>query len=567
MNEHRGCTRRRGGRAHELPIHERRPRGSVPGSGPRSLADRGCLRAAVLAALTSLVARGALANPQDGRIVAGSAAIGESGKRLDVVQTSERAIIDWRSFDIARGEGTHFAQPSTDSVTLNRVTGGDLSRIDGTLSANGRLFLVNPNGALFGDGAQVTVGGLVATTADLRNDAFMAGRYDFTDPSGRAGAAIVNEGVITVGDGGSVVLAAPVVRNAGVITARLGQIQLAGTNTFTLDFDGDGWLSFAVGEEVTHVASATEALVDNSGTLQADGGIVSLTANAAEAVIDRVISMEGVVQARTVGIEDGTIVLSGGEHGIVNVSGTLDAVGAGAKEHGGHIAVLGDKVGLFDGARLNANGLAGGGEVLVGGNFQGNGPEQNASRTYVGADARIDANASVSGDGGRVIVWADEGTQYYGEINARGGIAGGDGGFVEVSGKARLDFQGMVDASADSRDGGHLLLDPDSITVCDNEDACDPGIPIDPTDPVLDFGGLDNSEVGRPRLLHHRRNRRGVGREYRSAGCIQHRRGRRSRAPTGAGTVPHDGGWHDRDLRSYYDARCRCHPDVDRTND
>ena len=129
------------------------------------------------------------------------------------------------------------------------------------------------------------------------------------------------------------------------------------------------------------------------------------------------------------------------------MSGTLDASGLEAGQVGGTVKLLGEKVGLFDGARVDASGSAGGGEVLVGGNFQGKGPEPNAKRTYVDANARITADATRSGDGGRVIVWADEVTGFYGDISARGGSESGDGGFVEVSGKNSLEFRGTVDLS------------------------------------------------------------------------------------------------------------------------
>jgi hypothetical protein len=142
--------------------------------------------------------------------------------------------------------------------------------------------------------------------------------------------------------------------------------------------------------------------------IHAGGGVVTLTAQAADAVVDRVINMDGVIEARAVEAHGGTIILSGGEHGVVDVSGTLDASGQDDRQVGGDIKVLGETVGLFDGAQIVADGPAGGGEVLVGGNFQGKGPEPNAMRTYVDNNAAIHADALVEGDGGRVVVWSDE---------------------------------------------------------------------------------------------------------------------------------------------------------------
>src|SRR5690606_7341490 len=127
------------------------------------------------------------------------------------------------------------------------------------------------------------------------------------------------------------------------------------------------------------------------------------------------------------------------------------------------VKVLGDKVGLFDSAKIDVSGDAGGGEVLVGGNFQGQGVEQNAAATYVSEDAVIDASAETAGDGGRVIVWADDVTNFYGSIDVSAGVESGDGGFTEVSGKEYLDFQGTVDRTAANGAAGTLLLDPRDI--------------------------------------------------------------------------------------------------------
>ena len=346
--------------------------------------------------------------------MAGSATINHTTpSRIDVIQQTGKAIIDWRSFNIDSGEHTNFQQPSASAVALNRVGSGVSSSINGLLTANGQLFLINPNGVVFGNGARVNVGSLVATTADIRNEDFLAGRYRFDKASGNPDAGVVNRGVIQVAEGGTVVLAAPWVRNEGLIQARLGQVALAGAKTFTLDFNGDGLLQFDVGSAVGEWPRGADgmpvnALVSNPGTILADGGVVALTARAASDVVDRVINMDGLVQARAVNVKGGTIILSGGDEGIVGVAGTLDASGLEAGQVGGTVKVLGEKVGLFDGARVDASGSAGGGEVLVGGNFQGKGPEPNAKRTYVDANAGIAADAIVEGDGGKVIVGADE---------------------------------------------------------------------------------------------------------------------------------------------------------------
>ncbi len=208
-----------------------------------------------------------------------------------------------------------------------------------------------------------------------------------------------------------------------------------------------------------------ESLVDNAGTIEAHGGRVLLTANAAEGLVDNLINMDGVVQAHSVAEVNGEIVLMGGDGGAVSVAGVLDASGRDAGETGGAVKVLGERVGLFDGARVDVSGANGGGEALIGGNYQGKGAEPNAKATYVASAATIAADAVVEGDGGKVIVWADENTRFKGAISAKGGEASGDGGFAEVSGKRTLDFGGTVDLTAKKGGGGELLLDPNNITI------------------------------------------------------------------------------------------------------
>src|SRR5271163_1089737 len=196
----------------------------------------------ILMASTALTAPlvGAWANPQGGSVAGGSASIVTTAPgRLDINQTSSRVIINWQGFSIAPGEITNFNQPSASAVALNRVTGGDPSIILGQLSANGRILLINPNGVLFGAGSRVDVAGLIATTANLSDQDFQAGRLNFALPSSAPTASVVNRGTITVADGGLVALVAPGVANEGVIQARLGRVSLVSADRFTVDFHGD----------------------------------------------------------------------------------------------------------------------------------------------------------------------------------------------------------------------------------------------------------------------------------------------------------------------------------------
>jgi filamentous hemagglutinin family protein len=406
--------------------------------------------------------------PQGGSIVGGSGAIQYTNPNLLTIQQgSDYLAIDWQSFSVGAGQTVRFVQPSSSALALNRVVGADPSQIFGQIQANGRVILLNPNGIYFGPSSHVDVNALIATTAGIRTDEFMAGTLRFDQASANADARVVNAGLVSVAHGGFAVLAAAAVENTGRIVANGGTVVLAGTPTFAVDFHGDGLLNFAATGLVDRAPAGAAALVDNSGAIDAAGGRVLLTARAARDVLDNVINTSGIVVATTAQMVNGEIVIDGGDNGIVNVSGMLDASGRGAGETGGTVKVLGEKVALLADSRIDAAGDRGGGTVLVGGNYQGQGPEPNARMVYMDARAVIDASATAQGDGGRVILWADETTRFDGTILARAGLAGGDGGFVETSGKIvlRVGLGALVDASAPAGANGTWLLDPNNISI------------------------------------------------------------------------------------------------------
>ncbi|MCZ8313228.1 MAG: filamentous hemagglutinin N-terminal domain-containing protein [Magnetospirillum sp.] len=405
--------------------------------------------------------------PQGGSVVGGLGTITQTNaNQLTINQASQNLAIDWQSFSIGANNIVRFVQPSTSAVALNRVLNGDPSQIYGQIQANGQVVIMSPNGIVFGPNSRVDVNALVATTANISTLDFMSGKLLFDQASSDANARVVNQGVISVAQGGFAVLAAASVSNQGQIIANGGTVVLGGTKTFAIDFHGDGLLKFAATGIVDQKPAGADALVENSGSIEANGGRVLLTARAARSVLDNVINTTGIVVARTASLVNGEIVIDGGDSGIVSVNGTLDASGANASESGGTVKVLGEKVGLFENARIDASGAAGGGTVLVGGNYQGKGPEANAQYLYMDARAVIDASATANGDGGRVILWSDLYTSFQGTIAARGGAAGGNGGFVETSSKDNLQVQtGRVDATALIGRSGKWLLDPRNVTI------------------------------------------------------------------------------------------------------
>ncbi|MBQ2649575.1 MAG: filamentous hemagglutinin N-terminal domain-containing protein [Achromobacter sp.] len=449
-------------------------------------ARRQALKAPPLPALTtmamvigSLVSGGAHANPTGGNVVAGGATINDRGNgTLDINQSTGKAIINWKGFSIGANETVNFRQPGSNSVTLNRVVGNDPSAIFGRLNANGNVILVNPNGVLFGKGARVDVGGLVATTANISDKDFLAGKYKFDQPSSKANAMIVNEGTISIKDSGLAVLVAPAVRNSGVIEAKLGRVALAGAKTVTVDFHGDGLLSFDATSAVSELPKDADgkpvsALVANNGVIRADGGTVLMTARAVKGVIDNVVNTDGIVSARAVGTQNGKIVLSGGDAGTVNVAGTVDATGVNAGERGGKVVVTGEHVNVARGAAIDVSGAAGGGEIALG--SQGVAPDDGSaafsgksSTVKVAAGATLKADALVSGNGGNVTMWSNDATAFAGSLSARGGAQGGDGGFAEVSSNKNIGLTGSADLRAPKGKTGLLLIDPTDLRIVDS---------------------------------------------------------------------------------------------------
>jgi filamentous hemagglutinin family protein len=266
-----------------------------------------------------------------------------------IVQTTPKAVIDWQSFGIGVGETVNFQQPTSNSVTLNRVVGPDASGILGTLTANGKVFLINPNGILFGPGAMVNVGGIVASTLDISNSSFLANTYDFT--GGNSGV-VLNQGTITAADGGYVALLGAQVSNDGVIVAKLGTVVLASGTAVTLDVANDQLLS------VTVTQGALDALAQNGGSIQADGGLVMMSAKNAGALLATVVNNTGVIRAQTINNTAGRISLVGDmSKGGVMVGGTLDA-SAPLGGDGGTVSTQGSNVKVADGTVVTTLALA-----------------------------------------------------------------------------------------------------------------------------------------------------------------------------------------------------------------
>lgn len=438
----------------------------------------------------------ARANPRGGQTVAGSATIqGQGTANVIVNQSSPSAIINWGTFNIGSGEITRFLQPSVSSYTLNRVTGSQSpSQILGTIEANGRIFLVNPDGFIFGTGAKINTASFLATTHDISNANFMAGNFTFNIP-GNPNAYILNQGTITASSGGFAALVAPAVRNEGVIVANLGTVALAGAGKgFVLDLYGDSLIKLYAGDTVS--GTVLSSVLSNTGTLQANGGKVLLTAATAQKVVDSVINMSGVIEAQSVGMQNGMVVFgaqtastkaSGAPAQTVKISGTVDVSGKNAGETGGTVQITGELITLQS-AFIDASGANGGGKILVGGDYGGgaaNAPAvtqygqsfeasaiPNATTVSVDAASILNVSALMNGNGGKAVLWSDHGTIFLGTVKATGGLNGGNGGFVEISSPTSLVASGITDVSAPRGKPGMVLFDPNDVYVVSSLPGC-----------------------------------------------------------------------------------------------
>ena len=534
---------------------------------------------AVALAVAACFATHSYANPTAPKVISGVANFQQAGNTLNITNTPN-AIINWGSFSIGANEVTRFIQQSQASAVLNRVVGQDPSSILGSLQSNGRVFLINPNGILFGAGSQINVGGLVASTLGLSNEDFLAGRMRF-GPAFNPGEAltnakVLNEGNITTSPGGNVYLIGSAVANNGIITSPKGDVMLAAGNSVELVEPG------TPNQTVKITAPDNEArnlgqiiaesgkvgiyagVINQSGTISADsalaeGGRILLkatksvtlntgstsTANGTsggriEAQSETgLANIGGTLEARGSAGAGGGIAVSGdvimqtgevradgttggavstqsrnllnagrisadgtqGAGGAINLqathnliqteaaklsaegtagdggsvtiqagnrvfsSTTASATGTGPNARGGTIQVLGNEIVLL-GAKLDASGDAGGGTLLVGGDFQGkNVTIPNAQTTALNFSTTLKADARTSGDGGKVVVWSDARTDYFGNASARGGAQSGNGGLIEISGKENLVFGGLADAGAANGRPGMLLLDPKNIII------------------------------------------------------------------------------------------------------
>ena len=349
----------------------------------------------------------AWALPSDPNVVHGQVQIqSPTSNILQILQSSPQAIINWNQFNIGTGELVHFLQPDQFASVLNRVTGLDPSVIQGMLRSNGRVFLLNPNGILFGPGSQVDVGSFTASTLTMSDQDFLSGRMQLTQDPSRPLAALVNQGEIRVSEGGFVVLVAPLLHQDGLIIANSGQVQLGATRQASLSVDGQGLISFAIPDGFSPSFS-------NPGS---QNGTILLTPGQVSDVFRQVVAHPGILEANS--FQGNSLV--GGE-GLLIHSGQTRVDG---QQQGGSIRLDSSKATVFTpGSTISANGVQAGGQALV------------LSRGTTISAGNLSASSSA-----------------------------GQGGFAEVSG-AHFALAGSIDVSGANGQHGEFLLDPGNLTI------------------------------------------------------------------------------------------------------
>ncbi len=387
-----------------------------------------------------------IALPLNPEIIAGAADI-QSTHNQCIVQSSDRCIIHWNDFSIQSNESVRFSLPSTDSAVLNRVVGGNPSEIFGQLHSNGSVYLINPNGILIGKEGLIHVGSLFASTLDVSNHDFLEGKE--LHFSRGLEAAIENQGKI-ISEAGHILLLAEQIKNEGDLLAPNGIILIGAGQEITYFPHGNEKIQIHLhpktktGEEPVGILQKG-ILRAKEIELKADGNLYSYA-----------IKNEGILEASSIENRNGRIYLVA-EDGVSYHSGSINA---------DEVRILGQHIRIEEDAKIDVSSSKGGGTILIGGDYQGSNPEiLNANTTFVQENVVLAADATVNGDGGKIILWADGVTGYYGTIEANGGPKGGDGGFVEISGKGDLDFHGLVHAGAPLGKNGTLLLDPANITI------------------------------------------------------------------------------------------------------
>jgi filamentous hemagglutinin family protein len=369
-------------------------------------------------------------------VSAGAATVSQTGS-ITNIRTANNSILNFSQFDIAAGQTVNFQQPSAASRVLDRINSAAPSMINGSLMSNGSVYLINPAGVIFGNGAMVNVNNFYVAGSHMSDSDFLTGVNHFSGVSGivsNSGQIHANQAYLI---GSQVINQGSIVSPGGVVA------MLSGSDVI-------------VGESGSHITAtvvpAVSAVPTGGGAKQTD---LRMSPMAAGDAYSLAIRHSGSIQASNV-------VINGGS-GAVQVTGSINASSKSAGGAGGSVAITGGYVNLVS-ATIDASGPAGGGQVLIGGGAHGSGDLAHADYVLLDSGTLINADATANGAGGEIVLWSGQATTSSALLTARGGPLGGNGGYIETSGEYLSVTRAPI-ASAANGNAGSWVLDPLNIDI------------------------------------------------------------------------------------------------------
>lgn len=379
------------------------------------------------------------AAPNGANVVHGNVNISQSGSNTIINQNTDKAIINWNSFDVNKGESVLFNQNSSSSIILNRVTNGLPTSIFGNISANGNVFILNQAGVLVGNGASINTNSFLAGAANINDNDFIAGKYNFYGAQGN----VINNGSIKVQDGGYAVLMGKNIENNGLISAKLGKIYLSSGETFRMDMSGNDLIGVEVEKGIT------DAYISNTGYIKAEGGTIIMTAKNASDVIRQAVNNTGVIDASSISYKGGKVIL-GAENGQVINDGEINV--SSKSDEGGSIELKAEHI--INNGLVYANGLNGGLINML-----------SSDLLKVGSSSIIQANSFGFGNGGNIKLISQKRAESHKGALIEAGSIYGSGGFIELSGYDSVYAFGNFNTKSLYGVYGKFLLDPSNMFI------------------------------------------------------------------------------------------------------
>lgn len=379
------------------------------------------------------------AAPSGGNVVHGNVNISQNGSNTVINQNTDKAIINWDSFDVNKGENVFFNQNSSSSIILNRVTNGLPTNIFGNISANGNVFILNQAGVLVGNGASINTNSFLAGAANINDNDFIAGKYNFYGAQGN----VINNGSIKVQDGGYAVLMGKNVANNGLISAKLGKIYLSSGEAFRMDMSGNDLIGVAIEKGIT------DAYISNTGHIQAEGGTIVMTAKNASDVIRQAVNNTGIIDASSISYEGGKVIL-GAENGQVINDGEINV--SSKSDEAGSIDIKAEHI--VNNGSVYANGLNGGLINML-----------SSDLLQIGSSSIIQANGFGYGNGGNIKLISQKRAEAYNGALIEASSIYGSGGFIELSGYDSVYAFSNFNTKSLYGIYGQFLLDPSNMFI------------------------------------------------------------------------------------------------------